>query len=224
MKTLRAFLLGAALALGVASQAHAQPNPALPNFADLVEKHGPAVVNINTRGAGRSAARSRACRKTTRSTSSSAASCRRTSATRRAAATTRTSKARARAARCAPSAWAPGFVISADGYIVTNAHVIENAEEIIVRFTDKRELKAKVIGADKRTDVAVIKVEATDLPVAEARRLRRDARGRMGARHRLALRLRQHGDRGHRLGQEPRTCPPIHRERRRARSSRPTSR
>ena len=55
-------------------------------------------------------------------------------------------------------------MISADGYIVTNAHVIENAEEINVRFTDKRELKAKVIGADKRSDVALIKVEATGLP------------------------------------------------------------
>ena len=57
-------------------------------------------------------------------------------------------------------------MISPDGYIVTNAHVIENAEEIIVRFTDKREFKAKVIGADKRSDVALIKVEATNLPIA----------------------------------------------------------
>ena len=48
MQTMKAFLLGAALALGVASQAQAQPQPALPNFADLVEKHGPAVVNIRT--------------------------------------------------------------------------------------------------------------------------------------------------------------------------------
>ncbi|HSA71561.1 MAG TPA: DegQ family serine endoprotease [Burkholderiales bacterium] len=57
-----------------------------------------------------------------------------------------------------------GFIISADGYILTNAHVIEGADEINVRFTDKREYKAKVIGADRRTDIAVIKIDATGLP------------------------------------------------------------
>ena len=57
-----------------------------------------------------------------------------------------------------------GFIISADGYILTNAHVVESAEEVIVRLTDKREFKAKVIGADKRTDVALIKINATALP------------------------------------------------------------
>ena len=57
-----------------------------------------------------------------------------------------------------------GFIISADGYILTNAHVVEGADEINVRFTDKRELKAKVIGADRRTDIAVIKVDAGGLP------------------------------------------------------------
>src|SRR2546425_686464 len=57
-----------------------------------------------------------------------------------------------------------GFILSADGYIMTNAHVLEGADEINVRFTDKREFKAKVIGADKRTDVALIKIEASGLP------------------------------------------------------------
>jgi serine protease Do len=57
-----------------------------------------------------------------------------------------------------------GFIISADGYILTNAHVVEGAEEITVKFTDKRDYKARVIGADKRTDVALIKIEATGLP------------------------------------------------------------
>ncbi|MEK6246001.1 MAG: DegQ family serine endoprotease [Pseudomonadota bacterium] len=52
-----------------------------------------------------------------------------------------------------------GFIISADGYILTNAHVVEGADEITVKLTDKREYKAKVIGADKRTDVALIKIE-----------------------------------------------------------------
>jgi serine protease Do len=56
-----------------------------------------------------------------------------------------------------------GFVISPDGYILTNAHVIDAAEEITVKFNDKREFKAKVIGADRRTDVALIKIEASGL-------------------------------------------------------------
>jgi len=57
-----------------------------------------------------------------------------------------------------------GFIISADGYILTNAHVIDAADEITVKLTDKREFKAKVIGADKRTDVALIKIDASSLP------------------------------------------------------------
>jgi len=57
-----------------------------------------------------------------------------------------------------------GFIISEDGYILTNAHVIDGADEIDVRFTDKRELKARVIGSDKRTDVALIKVDVKGLP------------------------------------------------------------
>ena len=57
-----------------------------------------------------------------------------------------------------------GFIISQDGYILTNAHVVESADEITVKLTDKREFKAKVIGSDKRTDVALIKIEASGLP------------------------------------------------------------
>ncbi len=57
-----------------------------------------------------------------------------------------------------------GFIISSDGYILTNAHVVDSAEKITVRLTDKREFKAKVIGADKRTDVALLKIDASGLP------------------------------------------------------------
>ncbi|MCX8085405.1 MAG: DegQ family serine endoprotease [Rhodocyclaceae bacterium] len=60
-----------------------------------------------------------------------------------------------------------GFIISADGYILTNAHVVDGADEVIVKLTDKREFKAKVIGADKRTDVALIKIEASNLPAVK---------------------------------------------------------
>jgi serine protease Do len=57
-----------------------------------------------------------------------------------------------------------GFLISSDGYLLTNAHVVEAADEITVRLTDKREFKAKVIGSDRRTDVALLKIDATGLP------------------------------------------------------------
>jgi serine protease Do len=57
-----------------------------------------------------------------------------------------------------------GFIISADGYVLTNAHVVDAADEITVSLTDKREFKARIIGADKRTDLALIKIDATGLP------------------------------------------------------------
>jgi len=57
-----------------------------------------------------------------------------------------------------------GFIISSDGYILTNAHVVSAADEMLVKLSDKREFKARLIGADKRTDVALIKIEASNLP------------------------------------------------------------
>ncbi len=60
-----------------------------------------------------------------------------------------------------------GFIISADGYILTNSHVVEAADEITVKLNDKREFKAKVIGSDRRTDIALIKIEATGLPAVK---------------------------------------------------------
>ncbi|MDD1643265.1 MAG: trypsin-like peptidase domain-containing protein, partial [Methylococcaceae bacterium] len=57
-----------------------------------------------------------------------------------------------------------GFIISKDGYVLTNHHVVKDADEIIVKFSDRRELVAKLIGSDARTDIALLKVDATDLP------------------------------------------------------------
>lgn len=57
-----------------------------------------------------------------------------------------------------------GFIISPDGYIMTNAHVVSGADEVVVKLTDKREFRAKVIGADEASDVALIKINATNLP------------------------------------------------------------
>ena len=59
-----------------------------------------------------------------------------------------------------------GFIISDDGYVMTNNHVVKDADEIIVRLTDRRELKAEVIGLDPRSDIALLKIEADNLPVA----------------------------------------------------------
>jgi len=57
-----------------------------------------------------------------------------------------------------------GFLLSPDGYVLTNAHVVEGADEVTVTLTDKREFKAKIIGSDQRTDVALLKIAATGLP------------------------------------------------------------
>src|SRR5574344_23611 len=66
-----------------------------------------------------------------------------------------------------PSGVGSGFILSSDGYIMTNAHVIDGASEVIVTLPDQREFKAKVVGADKRTDVAVVKIEAKGLPAVK---------------------------------------------------------
>ena len=60
-----------------------------------------------------------------------------------------------------------GFIVSPDGVILTNAHVVDDASEVTVRLTDKREFKAKVIGSDKQSDVAVLKITATGLPTVK---------------------------------------------------------
>ncbi|OIP18270.1 MAG: serine peptidase [Comamonadaceae bacterium CG2_30_57_122] len=60
-----------------------------------------------------------------------------------------------------------GFILTADGMIMTNAHVVEGADEVLVTLTDNREFKAKIIGADKRSDVAVVKIDATGLPAVK---------------------------------------------------------
>ena len=59
-----------------------------------------------------------------------------------------------------------GFIISKDGYVMTNYHVVKDGDEIIVRLSDRRELKAEIIGVDPRSDVALLKIDATGLPVA----------------------------------------------------------
>jgi len=109
----------------------------LPDFADLVERVGPAVVNIRT---------------TERAPDGP-----RTPFRRRAPALQGSDEV--------PRGEGSGFILSADGYVMTNAHVVEGATEVYVTLTDKREFKAKIVGADERTDVALVKIEASGLPL-----------------------------------------------------------
>ena len=154
----------AALALLIATPAAIAPLPvraqALPDFTELVERDGPAVVNIRTteraraaRGAGSGAFEEELLEFLRRYYGLPAP------------------EQRQRRDPQQPDSEPPlqrgvasGFILNADGYVMTNAHVVEGTEEVLVTLTDRREFKAKVVGADKRTDVALLKIEATGLP------------------------------------------------------------
>ncbi|HEX7954635.1 MAG TPA: DegQ family serine endoprotease [Burkholderiales bacterium] len=118
----------------------------LPDFTELVEKQGPAVVNVSTT----SSARSAGAQSPVPEDDPFYDFFRRFGPP----------QPREYESRSLGS----GFIVSADGYILTNAHVVDMADDVTVKLNDKREFKAKVIGADKRTDVAVIKIEASGLP------------------------------------------------------------
>ncbi|HLE66740.1 MAG TPA: DegQ family serine endoprotease [Burkholderiales bacterium] len=138
------------LAFAFAAQAHAQARE-LPDFARLVEEHGAAVVNISTT----QAARRTAVPQIPGIEDDEVLEFFRRFIPRQ--------PGPGQGPRPESRSLGSGFIISPDGYILTNAHVVDSADEINVRFTDKREFKAKVIGADKRTDVALIKIDAGNL-------------------------------------------------------------
>jgi hypothetical protein len=94
-----------------------------------------------------------------------------------------------------------GFIVSADGLILTNAHVVRDAKDVTVKLTDRREFQAKVLGSDPRTDVAVLKIDAKNLPVVPMGSSGDLKRRRMGAGDRLALRFREQRHGGHRQRQ-----------------------
>lgn len=133
-------------------------NRALPDFTDLVEKQGPAVVNVSTTQVVRSAGRG--AQPFPFDEDDPMFDFFRRFAPRQPGTPGFPGAPRDFESRSLGS----GFIVSADGYILTNAHVIDSADEILVRLTDKREFKARVIGADKRTDVALIKIDASGLP------------------------------------------------------------
>jgi serine protease Do len=150
---------------GFVATAHAAVVAGLPDFADLVEKTGPAVVNIRTtekikpgQGNGIPGAEDEEMQEFFRRFFG--------------VPIPRQQPDRApRGRRPAPQqeedvprGVGSGFIISADGFVLTNAHVVDGADDVYVTLTDKREYKAKIIGVDKRTDVAVVKVEGSNLP------------------------------------------------------------
>ena len=167
-----ALLVAAALGLSSLSpgSAHAQA-PAvtgLPDFTELVERVGPAVVNIRTternranRGApGAGPSMDEEMLEFFRRFGIPIPGMPGPQAPRRGGPQQPQPEPEAR-----PRGVGSGFIISADGYVMTNAHVVEDAEDVFVTLTDKREFKARVVGADKRTDVALVKIEASGLPV-----------------------------------------------------------
>ena len=174
-KRFRSYMLACALAVPVTAAlwpvepATAQAR-SLPDFADLAEQVGPSVVNIRT--IEKVAARSGP-------SGSPEADEEMQEFFRRffgqpapgAPGTPRTpprpNRPQQPEEESRPRGVASGFILTSDGYIMTNAHVVEDASEVLVTLTDKREFKAKPIGVDKRTDVAVLKIDATGLPAVK---------------------------------------------------------
>lgn len=173
-KKLRGYGLAVALAIAgtaailphkpVVAQSAPQPR-SLPDFSELVEAVGPAVVNIRTMERSRTASAGPGGGQMDEEMQEFfrrffGVPMPNTPNTPR---TPRPSP-RGGGEEETPRGVGSGFILSQDGYVMTNAHVVEGADEVLVTLTDKREFKAKIVGADKRTDVAVVKIEATGLP------------------------------------------------------------
>jgi serine protease Do len=168
----RVWLGALALGLGLAGALAAPPvsAQALPDFTELVEKVGPAVVGIRT------TERTRGARGGSEIDEDMLEFFRRfglpipnspnspNSPNQPGKPNPRTPQQPAPDAEPQTRGVGSGFILSADGFVMTNAHVVDGADEVIVTLTDSRELKAKIIGADKRSDVALVKIEATGLP------------------------------------------------------------
>ena len=124
-------------------------NAGLPDFADLIEEVSPAVVKINTVQKSEPARASRSPFGSDQLPEMFREFFERAQPQQR--------------SRPAVSLGS-GFVISSDGYILTNHHVVEGAEEIVVRFADRDEYSATVVGSDRRSDLALLKIDAQGLP------------------------------------------------------------
>ena len=160
--------LALTLALAAAAPRPAQAQAReLPDFTELVERVGPAVVNIRTAERRNASAQAggggeidEQMREFFRRFGIPIPNNPQPGQPRRGAPREEDSEPQQRGI-------GSGFVLTADGYVMTNAHVVDGADEVIVTLTDKREFKAKIVGADKRTDVAVVKIEAAGLPTVK---------------------------------------------------------
>ncbi|MEO5880943.1 MAG: Do family serine endopeptidase [Caldimonas sp.] len=155
--------LGAvALTLGLVATAAPQAANAqgLPDFTDLVDKVGPAVVNIRT------TERPRAGRGPGGGDldEDMLEFFRRFGIPAPSRPNPRSPQQPPGDGDAQPRGVGSGFILNADGYVLTNAHVVDGAEEVIVTLADKREFKAKIIGTDKRSDVALVRIDASGLP------------------------------------------------------------
>lgn len=171
---LTAVILGSSAGLLslVHSPAQAQSAPVvrgLPDFTELVEQVGPSVVNIRTLERAGS------------DTGAGSADEQMLEFFKRfgipvpPGATPRGPKQdRGSGEEAQPKGVGSGFILSADGLIMTNAHVVDGADELIVTLPDRREFKARLVGADKRTDVAVVKIDASGLSAVRIGDINRD--------------------------------------------------
>jgi serine protease Do len=134
----------------------------LPDFTDMVEKTGPAVVNIRT------TAKMKPNQGGTPDDEEMQELFRRFFGVPIPPRQDRTPRGAKPAPQQqeeeVPRGVGSGFIISTDGYVMTNAHVVEGADEVYVTLTDKREFKARIIGSDQRTDVALVKIDSNNLP------------------------------------------------------------
>jgi serine protease Do len=171
-KTFSALLISTASVLfappmvGLAPAAQAAAVAGLPDFTDLIDKVGPAVVNIRTTerlkmgqgDGGAGAPDEEEMQEFLRRFFGGAVP---QPSPRQQAPRGRKQQPQEEEVQRGVGS---GFIISADGYVMTNAHVVNGADEVYVTLTDKREFKAKVLGADERTDVALLKIEGANLP------------------------------------------------------------
>jgi serine protease Do len=163
-------LLPLTLVLGAAAlPAQAQAQAAqLPDFADLVERAGPAVVNIRTTARlGSIHSRGGAPQIPGLDENDPFYEFFRRFFPQPQPGPGPQQRPGPRGDRQVPRGLGSGFVISADGYVMTNHHVVDGSEQITVTMADKREFSAKLIGSDQRTDVALLKIEATGLPAVK---------------------------------------------------------
>jgi serine protease Do len=131
----------------------------LPDFADLAEKQGPSVVNISTTMTVRQDARAPQMPNIPEDDPAF-------DLFRRFFPPAPNGGMPGQPREQESRSLGSGFITSADGYILTNAHVVDGADEVTVKLSDKREFKARVVGSDKRTDVALIKIEGRNLQAA----------------------------------------------------------